>query len=247
MSVDLDADMYVRDLEEHLRLILFGGACAPDAKAAVLLVRGALAGGDRCRAAGLARSTQGLADAWPHDCDMTAAAAHARGLVERDTAWLERAADTYTAPLARAEATEDAGLAWAAQGNQGNAVARLRQAYALYEQLGTVTAMARVRSRLRAAGVRLHHWRRVDKPAFGWGSLTETERRIADLVARGLSNRQVASQVFLSTHTIAFHLRHIYWKLDVSSRVELARLVAGQATAESEPGLRRTALVGLRM
>ena len=42
-------------------------------------------------------------------------------------------------------------------------------------------------------------------------------------MAEGLSNRQVADQMFLSTHTIAFHLRHIFWKLDVSSRVQLAR------------------------
>jgi DNA-binding CsgD family transcriptional regulator len=72
----------------------------------------------------------------------------------------------------------------------------------------------------------VHHWKRADRPAFGWASLTDTERRIAGLVAQGLSNRQVAGQVFLSTHTVAFHLRHIFWKLDVSSRVQLARLVA---------------------
>ena len=86
--------------------------------------------------------------------------------------------------------------------------------------------MARVRAGLRNSGVRLHHWRRGDRPAFGWDSLTDTERRIADLVAQGLSNREVAAEVFLSAHTVAFHLRHIFWKLDVSSRVQLARLAA---------------------
>ena len=40
--------------------------------------------------------------------------------------------------------------------------------------------------------------------------------------------RQVAGQVFLSTHTVAFHLRHIFWKLGVTSRVELARQAAQQ-------------------
>ncbi len=240
MDVDVDARMYVHDLEESLRRILFEpddrtgtgtgtGTGATDSQAAVLLVRGALAGGDRSRAARLARATQGLAQARPGDRDLTAAAAHARGLVERDSATIEQAARTYSAPLARAMATEDAGLVSAAHGNQDGAVARLRQAYALYEQLGTSDGMARVRSQLRAAGVRLHHWKRADRPAFGWGSLTETEQRIAYLVAQGLSNRQVAGQVFLSTHTVAFHLRHIFWKLEVTSRVQLARLAAERA------------------
>ncbi len=45
----------------------------------------------------------------------------------------------------------------------------------------------------------------------------------------GLSNRQVASRVFLSTHTVAFHLCHVFWKLGVTSRVQLARMAAEQA------------------
>jgi DNA-binding CsgD family transcriptional regulator len=233
MSFSVDSQTYVRDLEEQLRLKLFGGGGSSDADAAVLLVRGALADGDRSRAAWLAKSTQQLAEARPGNSDLAAAAAHARGLVDRDSASLEQAASTYRAPLARAKATEDAGLAWACRGNQDNAVAWLRDAYALYEELGTVGAMARVRSQLRVAGVRLHHWKRADKPAYGWESLTETEQRIADLVAQGLSNRQVAGRLFLSTHTVAFHLRHIYWKLDVNSRVQLARMAAEQAQMQS--------------
>jgi DNA-binding CsgD family transcriptional regulator len=234
MSVDLDARVYVRDLEEHLRLILFGPGRASDPEAAVLLVRGALADGDHCRAEWLAESTQRLADATPDDSDLVAAAAHAHGLVERDSAGLEQAAGKYSAPLNRATAAEDAGLSWAALGDQDQAVARLRQAYELYQQAGAVEGMARVRAELRTAGVTLHHWKReAARPAFGWASLTETEWRVAELVAQGLSNREVAGKVFLSTHTVAFHLRHIYWKLNVSSRVQLARLAAEQAVRES--------------
>jgi len=242
MSFSVDSQTYVRDLEEQLRLMLFDEGSSSDAEAAVLLVRGALADGDRSRAAWLAKSTQQLAEARPGNSDLAAAATHTRGLVDRDSACLEHAARTYDAPLARAKATEDAGLAWAGRGNRDNAVAWLREAYALYEQLGTVGAMARVRSQLRAAGVRLHHWKRADKPAYGWESLTETEQRIADLVALGLSNRQVAGRLFLSTHTVAFHLRHIYWKLDVNSRVQLARLAAEQAQMESALAAMESAL-----
>jgi DNA-binding CsgD family transcriptional regulator len=77
----------------------------------------------------------------------------------------------------------------------------------------------------------MRHWGRADRPAFGWASLTDTERRIADLVAQGLSNREVGGRLFLSAHTVAFHLRHIFWKLDIGSRVQLARIVAEQAPA----------------
>ena len=112
MSLELDSDTYVHDLEAQLGLILFGRAAATHSQAAVLLLRGALADGDRCRAAWLAQSTRELAMARPGEWDLAAAAAHARGLVERDSAALEQAASRYLAPLARARAVEDAGLTW---------------------------------------------------------------------------------------------------------------------------------------
>jgi DNA-binding CsgD family transcriptional regulator len=226
MALATDPSAYVRDLEEHLRLAVFGEVRPPDPHAAVLLVRCALAGHDHRRATELALATQALAMDTRADRDMDAAAAHVRGLVERDAVLLERAASAYSAPLARAEATEDAGQAYAARGDDDYAEAVLRQAHEQYDRLGCPEGTARVRSLLRAAGVRLHHWRRADRPAFGWASLTETELRIAELVAQGFSNREVAGRVYLSTHTVAFHLRHIFWKLGVGSRVQLARLVA---------------------
>jgi DNA-binding CsgD family transcriptional regulator len=222
MRTELGAQAYVQDLEDHLQLNLFGSGAA-DPESAVLLVRGALSRGDQARAADLAEETAKLTAANPGDVDLAAATVHAAGLVGRDPIALDQAAGWYFAPLARAWAAEDAGLAWAERGNQAEAVARLREAHARYEALGATDAMARVRARLRAEGTRLRHWTPADHPALGWASLTGTEQRIADLVAQGLSNQQVADQMFLSTHTIAFHLRHIFWKLDVSSRVQLAR------------------------
>jgi DNA-binding CsgD family transcriptional regulator len=233
MHTEIDVHAYVHDLENHLQLTLFGGGIA-DAEGAVLLVRGALAGSDQAKAARLAEATQRLAATKPGDTDMTAAADHARGLIEEDPRLLECAAGGYSADRCRACALEDAGMAWAGQGDHDAAEARLRQAHDLYERLGADDGTARVRSCLRAVGTRIRHWRNQDRPAFGWGSLTDTERRIADLVAEGLSNRQVASQVFLSSHTVAFHLRHVFWKLGVSSRVQLARMVAEQAAAGAE-------------
>jgi transcriptional regulator of acetoin/glycerol metabolism/DNA-binding CsgD family transcriptional regulator len=64
-----------------------------------------------------------------------------------------------------------------------------------------------------------------DRPLLGLGSLTDTEHSVANLVAEGLTNRQIAERVFISRHTVDFHLRSIYRKVGVASRVELAREV----------------------
>jgi pimeloyl-ACP methyl ester carboxylesterase/DNA-binding CsgD family transcriptional regulator len=58
----------------------------------------------------------------------------------------------------------------------------------------------------------------------GWGSLTEAERGVAELVAEGLSNPVIATRLFVSRHTVESHLKHAYAKLGISSRVELAGL-----------------------
>ncbi|TXK41219.1 LuxR C-terminal-related transcriptional regulator [Nonomuraea sp. C10] len=61
------------------------------------------------------------------------------------------------------------------------------------------------------------------RPPTGWAALTPSELRVARLVARGLTNREVAAELFVSPHTVDSHLRHAFAKLGVSSRVELAR------------------------
>ncbi len=56
-------------------------------------------------------------------------------------------------------------------------------------------------------------------------ALTPAERKVSELVARGLSNAAMAAELVVSEHTVASHLKHIYVKLDLSSRVELAAAV----------------------
>jgi DNA-binding CsgD family transcriptional regulator len=55
--------------------------------------------------------------------------------------------------------------------------------------------------------------------------LTRTERTVAMLVAQGLTNRQIAEQLFVSPRTVDAHLAHIFRKLDISSRARLAALM----------------------
>ncbi len=57
----------------------------------------------------------------------------------------------------------------------------------------------------------------------GWTDLTDTERTVAELVARGMTNKQAGRLLFLSRHTVDYHLRRVFRKLGVGSRVELAR------------------------
>jgi signal transduction histidine kinase len=59
----------------------------------------------------------------------------------------------------------------------------------------------------------------------GWSSLTATERTVAKLVAEGLTNREAGARMLVSPHTIDFHLRRIFGKLGVRSRVALARVI----------------------
>jgi transcriptional regulator of acetoin/glycerol metabolism/DNA-binding CsgD family transcriptional regulator len=70
------------------------------------------------------------------------------------------------------------------------------------------------------------------RPLLGLGSLTDAERSVASLVAEGLTNRQIAERVFISRHTVDFHLRSIFRKVGVASRVELARQVIADSSTD---------------
>ena len=65
---------------------------------------------------------------------------------------------------------------------------------------------------------------RIGTASDPWRSLTDAELRIAELVAGGLTNRNIAEYLNLSPHTVDAHLKHTYLKLDIHSRVELAVL-----------------------
>ncbi|MCO5995484.1 helix-turn-helix transcriptional regulator [Actinoallomurus rhizosphaericola] len=208
------------DLETHRWTLISESTAAP------WLVRTALALGDRARARAVVAAMDRLAGGHPVFAGLGVTAAHARGLLDRDRDALERAAAGHTDPWARASAAEDLGMLITAEGPalRRDAVAILDTALAAYTDLGAARDAARVRRRLRRLGVRRRYWSQTDRPVSGWASLTDTERSVSALVAQGLTNRQVATQMSMSTHTVAFHLRHVFRKLDVTSRVELTRL-----------------------
>ena len=66
------------------------------------------------------------------------------------------------------------------------------------------------------------------RPSSGWGSLTPTELDVVRLVAEGIPNKDIATRLFISPRTVQSHLRHVYNKLGLTSRVQLAQEAARQ-------------------
>ena len=64
------------------------------------------------------------------------------------------------------------------------------------------------------------------RPSSGWGSLTPTELDVVRLVAEGIPNKDIATRLFVSPRTVQSHLRHVYNKLGLTSRVQLAQEAA---------------------
>lgn len=204
------------DLLEHRYLLVSDPVCA------AWLVRVALAAGDRERAATVAGVMAEISRANPGMPLFLACAEHAAGVCGGDHARLERAVTLHDDPWARASAAEDLG-ALAVDLPRKGAVSWLDMALDAYVVSGAERDAARIRHKLRRLGVRRRHWHAMKRPETGWESLTQTERSVAGLVATGLTNQQVADQMFISTHTVAFHLRQVFRKLNIRSRVELAR------------------------
>jgi len=67
------------------------------------------------------------------------------------------------------------------------------------------------------------------RPPTGWASLTPTERRVVQLVSEGLANTDIATRLFVSPRTVQSHLTHVYTKLGLTSRVQLAQEAARHA------------------
>jgi DNA-binding CsgD family transcriptional regulator len=92
----------------------------------------------------------------------------------------------------------------------------LHEARASLQAIGAALWLARVEAELARIGGR---------QAAGV-ALTGTERRIADLVAEGRTNREVAAALYISVRTVESNLSRVYVKLGVRSRTELTRLLA---------------------
>ena len=78
------------------------------------------------------------------------------------------------------------------------------------------------------------------RPAIGWASLTPAELEVIRLVSDGLRNDAIARRLFIAPGTVKVHLSHIFAKLGIATRAELAAQAASQdVTARSSDGLAR--------
>jgi DNA-binding CsgD family transcriptional regulator len=197
------------------------------------LVRIALAAGDRELAEAAAAQADRRARQNPEVATIVATAAHARGLLAAAIEHLERAVELFATgprPLARASALEDLGVARARAGAVEAAIEMLDDALVLYAEAGATWDAGRVRSRLRDHGVRRRLVAR-ERAENGWAAMTDSELAVARLVAQGLTNREVAEQLYVSPHTVSSHLRSIFAKLDINSRLALTRIPDEHETA----------------
>ena len=189
--------------------------------------------GDTAAAKTLAEQAAALADDTeiPH---RQATAWHCRGLVDQDPGRLLRAADRYHdagRPLPRAKALEAAAGALVDSGDRTPARAAFSRAVDLYASLGATRDVARLQARFRAHGIRRAPRVKHRRARRGWDSLTPAEAKIAALVAQGMTNPQIAARLFLSHRTVATHVSHILGKLDVRSRIDIAREATDRRSA----------------
>jgi DNA-binding CsgD family transcriptional regulator/tetratricopeptide (TPR) repeat protein len=207
------------------------GLLAGDPALAAWLVRTSLAAGDRPLASQVTGTAVALANANPGFLALAAAAAHSQGLATRDPGLLAEAAARHPDLWAKASAAEDHAVLLTTTAKD-HAIRHLKTALDGYRQTGADRDQARIRRRLRELGVRRRHWTTpATRPVTGWDSLTGTEQAVSRLVAEGLNNNQVAARMYISTHTVAHHLRQAFRKLHIASRVELTRIVIEEAAA----------------
>jgi DNA-binding CsgD family transcriptional regulator/tetratricopeptide (TPR) repeat protein len=202
----------------------------------VHLARIALSAGDSHLAAQTLAAVRRRMALNPAVKTIAAVEAQVSGMVEDRLENLERSVALFEESprrLALGSALEDFGRCLTRTDRQGG-IAVLGRALELYLALGAEWDARRVRGRLAHLGVR----RRIVPTrghGVGFASLTGAEAQVARHVSDGSTNREIADRLFLSPHTVNSHLRHIFAKLAINSRTELARIVAEQDPGQAAP------------
>ncbi|HEX3921383.1 MAG TPA: AAA family ATPase [Streptosporangiaceae bacterium] len=185
----------------------------------------------------MAQALAGHAAALAGDSDIPhrqANARYCRGLLDGDASLLLTAAESYgdaSRPLLRAKALEAAAGVLIGTGDRDQARLAFTEAMEIYTSLGAAADAARLQAAFRAHGMRRGPHSKHRQATSGWDSLTPTETKIAALVEEGLSNPEIAAKLLLSRRTVGTHVSHILKKLDVHSRIDIAREAALRAAA----------------
>lgn len=188
------------------------------------LVRLAVAAGEPRLARDVAAAVSGVAArnevAW-----ITGAALRCQGLADNDADILDAAVTAYAGgsrPLELALTCEDAGAAFARLGKTDYAAQLLDRAVTIYERLDAARDLARADATLRQMGVRRRRHVTQRRAQSGWQSLTASELAVVELVVEGLTNPQIGQRLYISRRTVQTHLAHVFAKLHINSRAQLA-------------------------
>jgi DNA-binding NarL/FixJ family response regulator len=150
-----------------------------------------------------------------------------RALVDADPDVAVAAVSAYQdarRPVERALAQAQAAVALADAGRVDDARPHFRAAVDTFDALDLRYEENGLRSAMRRHGIR---WRRPRprRPTTGWHALTPTEQQVAELVAQGLTNPDIAARLFVSRYTVEGHLKQVFAKLGITSRVALVNEV----------------------
>lgn len=156
-------------------------------------------------------------------------AQHIHAILDRDADALVAvgsALHSSSRPLLYASALEDAGGELARVGRTAEALDQLNAAFDTYLECEAIADARRAGRALRRLGVE----RRIvaqPRAKTGWDSLTDSELTVVNLIAQGATNRDVATELHLSPHTVKTHLHNAFAKLGITSRAQLAQLMRG--------------------
>ena len=193
----------------------------------ILSARVASAAGDAGLLARVLQATEMLECEQPAVPLFSGVAGYARGILGRDATALVAAADVLRSssrPLLYAGAAEDAGGELARAQRNPEAIDQLNAAFDAYIECGATADARRVGRALRRLGVE----RRIvthPRAKTGWDSLTDSELKVINLVAQGATNRDVATELHLSPHTVKTHVHNAFGKLGITSRAQLTQLM----------------------
>ena len=228
------AAWYRDDVHEAARWLadisLLGTPLFPHALVRLILgARVASAAGDAGLRARVLQATEVLEREQPAVPLLAAVARYARAILERDAdalAAVASALHSSSRPLLYASAAEDTGGELARAQRNAEALDQLNAAFDTYIECEAIADARRVGRALRRLGVE----RRIvthPRARTGWDSLTDSEHKVIYLIAQGATNRDVATQLHLSTHTVKTHVHNAFAKLGITSRAQLAQLVRG--------------------
>lgn len=148
-----------------------------------------------------------------------------RGRTSGDLGTTARSAEVLARsprPILRAFGADSYGKALLTAGQRNAALEQLDLAWDEYHRIGAWAWRADTQRVMREAGARRTKWSATTQASTGWTALTPAERRVALLIGTGHTNKSASTELGVSVNTVGTHLRSVFAKLNIQSRVQLA-------------------------